>query len=648
MRFSLQDVRKNIRRSGAELQVSLHFLRPGTLHSEIASLLAYHERMLGQPRRLFALDEARACIGEYRLADCLIATVSNWYAWRARDWSDVVPQLNGNAELAHLSPVQLRLALYSYINAGYEGFLDARQRAEALKNFAALYQVEVSVLETLLILDSEGEGLLTREAAQAPAPQDVATLYNQWVFEAALFNASAVRFVIDCGAFAHMHTDDVFSTGSGVGAVIKRLCYLARRIGVYYDLAYEAQKPAPGQAPVLALTLYGPQEVTGAPQQYGLRLARLCRTLLGYSQTSKKATLSGGIVSAEATVHFLQRSYQLSMDAQMLRLLPPFSPSTPDQKTQSAVETAFDSGVEQSFAEAFQALTGGQGVDGWHLEREPEPLLLERSLIIPDFALTRGPQRLYVEILGFWTPTYRERKIQKLRQLQDRNDILLMIPLAAKDAFAAITESFPVVYYREQLAIADLLQTLRQHYDDFAQRSAQLDLTMVREQIRTAGFLPEVSCYPLLHCYRRAELRQVAERICTGEPGLSFVAGLGFYVQSWEQQLRHSFLNWLQDQRTASSDSALQMLKHIQPELAICGTAALEGLLELWPEIRIRRDSIFESVIELADSQETQSVEKTAEKETTPRNNKTGKEKRSSNRKRPAHEPALIQENLWG
>ena len=40
-----------------------------------------------------------------------------------------------------------------------------------------------------------------------------------------------------------MRADDIQGSAtdvdSGVGAVIKRLCYLARILGIYYDLAYE-------------------------------------------------------------------------------------------------------------------------------------------------------------------------------------------------------------------------------------------------------------------------------------------------------------------------------------------------------------------------------------------------------------------------
>ncbi|HEV2659247.1 MAG TPA: DUF790 family protein, partial [Ktedonobacteraceae bacterium] len=321
MRFSLQDVKKSIHRRGGELSVSLHFLRPGELHMEIERLIAYYESLLGQPQRCFSLDEARACIGDYRMAHCLLATLSNWYNWRPREWSSVVQDLPAPPLFENISsPVHLRLALYTYVNEHYQGFLDAQTRALALQALADSYAMSVSDLEYLLALDSESETLLTRTVV--PTAQEVATLYNQWAFESALFNAASVHFVIDCRAFGRQGSDDAVPAPitTGAGMVIKRLCFLAHKLGVYYDLAYDddtapASMFADRAEPMrLHLTLYGPQDVTGAPQQYGLRLARLCRSLLAYCVTGgerakRGRTFSTAIVEAHATVHFLQRAY---------------------------------------------------------------------------------------------------------------------------------------------------------------------------------------------------------------------------------------------------------------------------------------------------------------------------------------------------
>lgn len=634
MRFGLQDVKKSIqRRGGAEgtLAVSLHFLQAGELQQEIARLIAYHEALLGQTRKQFSLDDARACVADYRLAHCLLATLSRWYSWQQRAWPDVI------AHIAHALPpeisssVQLRLALYDYVNAHYQGFLEGQQRNEALQAFAQGYQLHVSDLAYLLALDNEDEAVLTRESAQAPTPQDVAILYNQWAFEAALFNASQVCMVIDCQAFGRTATEQGTPVGTGVGAVIKRLCFLARKLGVYYDLAYD--EPLTGMSPLLTLTLYGPQEVTGTAQQYGLRLGRLCRLLLGYTtpyaeagrtvhgKKSNKATLSGGIVEAGATVHFLQRSYHFAIDAHVLRAISkesmhdtqaPTDLPTPldgDQfaareridETSDAQTTVFDSSIEQSFAEAFSALARSQGVDGWRLEREPEPLLLGQSIFIPDFALTRAQRRIYVEILGFWTPAYRERKVQKLLQLRTRDDLLLAIPQDAKEAFTAIASSFPIVYYHGQLSATEIIQSLHQHYDDFATRLAAIDAVRVRTRVLREQVISERMCYELLDCYRRSELLLATELVVDEE--VAFLSGLGLYAKAWIKSVEITFLDWMNTAQHVALSVAFTEIRTRWRAFVHCEDMGLEALISTWPSVQINRSSIFDATVEVVNAQ---------------------------------------------
>ena len=650
MRFSLQDVPKRVQKRSGNLTVTLNFLRPGAMRAEIARLIDYHEQLLGQPQRHFSIDDARACIGDYRMAHCLNATLSNWYTWRAPAWTQ---HAGGSSlhEVGITSPVQLRLALYDFVNERSGGFLAASDRAIALDQFARSYQLSPPELEYLLALDSEEEALLTRVGDEQPAPDEVAALYNRWAFEAALFNASDAHFVIDCNAFLKAQSAQRLASEplTGVGAAIKRLCFLARKLGVYYDLAYEGE----GGSALLHLTLYGPQEMTGAPGQYGQRLARLCRMLLRYGVRGNHSLPMSAIVKAGATVHFLQRAYLFEMDSDLLKLLPS------DSGTQSSVPTAesntvFDSSIEQSFAEAFSALARSQGVDGWQLEREPEPLLLTHSngvsttqgLFIPDFALTRDSHRLYFEILGYWTPSYRERKIQKLQQLQARKDILLAIPIEAKGAFASLANDFPIVEYDGQLSATELLKVLRTYIDDFAQRLAAIDLASVRQRVLQEKWLPERVCFEALHCYRRSELIRAIENI-TGD-GIAFASGVGLYDVIWLEHLGISFVEWLGEngRHAMPLAEALQECRSRWPMFAREDHASLEALLNLWPAIHIHRSSIFEAMVALADAPAS-AIEAQQEPYEQSAPAKTVRERRATYKKRSDSTPTT-QQDLWG
>jgi predicted nuclease of restriction endonuclease-like RecB superfamily len=610
VRFSLQDIPKSIHRSNGELGMKLTFLHMDDMQEVIGKLIDYYERALGIVQRAFLLDEVRASIGDYRLANCLIATMSNWYSWRSRDWSQVVMESGGNELLVAVSsPIQLRLVLYTYINEHYHGFLIGEQREQVLTAFAQNYGIDARQLDYLLAIDSEAEAVLTRTSEHVPGYAEVVACYNQWAFEAALCNASEVCFTIDYRAFSAVEKFDGESVGHtasmGIGAVIKRLCYLARVLGVYYDLEY-INTTTDAEPTLLKLTLYGPQDVTGLPQQYGLRLARLCRVLLGYSVSStdgrgqshqrKRSSLSRGISTAEARVHLLQRDYRFTIDDRLLQLLPLQQP--PDERHDQESMTVFDSSIEQLFAEAFAASSRSSATDGWLLEREPEPLLLTQGIFIPDFALTRAQKRIYVEILGFWTPAYRERKIQKLLQLQTRGDLLLAIPVEAKEAFVSIATLFPIVYYHGQLSATEILQVLRDSFDDFDERLQQINVAEVQMHVEQAGLLEEQQCYSMLHCYRRSELQEAARRICESARNIVYIPGLGFYQQHWFTDFQAHFLDWFKGVSSAPLSTVIYEIRNRWSELRSCADSTVEILINLCAETQVQHQSLFESTVE--------------------------------------------------
>jgi len=74
---------------------------------------------------------------------------------------------------------------------------------------------------------------------------------------------------------------------------------------------------------------------------------------------------------------------------------------------------SYDSNIERTFSQKFELFN-----TGWSLEREPEPLITKaKTAFIPDFILTKHESKVLVEIIGFWTREYLERKINKISQI---------------------------------------------------------------------------------------------------------------------------------------------------------------------------------------------------------------------------------------
>ena len=61
------------------------------------------------------------------------------------------------------------------------------------------------------------------------------------------------------------------------------------------------------------------------------------------------------------------------------------------------------------------------------MQREPAVLQAGEYAIIPDFSLERNGTRIYVEIIGFWTPEYLKHKIRKLNLLQENESLILLV-----------------------------------------------------------------------------------------------------------------------------------------------------------------------------------------------------------------------------
>ncbi len=654
MRLAIADLKKSVFRRDGEQFVTPYLLRPRERRAELDGLIALYEAWLGRERASFPDDRPAELIGDFRLARCLTLCLSEWYVWVSPVWPGPAntDEAAALAERGIANPGQLRLALYDEVNRDAGGYLGAAEREAWLDAFAAACVpggLARATLDTLLTLDADARATLRRlpGVETAPTAVELAARYNQRAVETMLANASIVEWQIAPTMAA--------GSGGGLGAVVKRVCFLARQMGVQYDVAFEsastptqpfstsgrgmtqrsvaygsrsaseayidgsandngdfdaartdgselprvAERPAlymvddadgdvatgeraPARAPNLpgaqphewpesqpqfaapttleqaqaavVVTLYGPQEVMGAPNQYGERLARLCRALLGYRRAlaPQGAALGGDDgLRGVARVYLYGRPMTFPLDDRLLRLLrlgatrgeidvtDATNPGAADGAT-----VAFDSSLERRLYADFTALERAGETAGWRIEREPEPLLVGGAILVPDFALTRGLRRVYLEIAGYWRPGYRERKARKLAALRGAAALVVAAPVSSRAEFAGLDDAFPFLWYRDNGAInaAQLVTVIERAYDDFAARLAALDLPRIRAEVTMRGRIPPTESMALLHCYTRDELA-ATRKLLTGDASdhtsgdISWIDGVGLCSARWRAEV---------------------------------------------------------------------------------------------------------------
>ena len=154
----------------------------------------------------------------------------------------------------------------------------------------------------------------------------------------------------------------------------------------------------------------------------------------------------------------------------------------------------YDSSVEEKFAQSFASL----GDTGWTLKREPEPMLTDpspktgvRHIIIPDFSFERAGERrkVYLEIVGFWTPEYLTRKLEKLSLLpKDTVDIIIAMDedliCSSGDRrnllLLALNERKVVAYSSgKKVPLAPILEHLKLIDDEIVEREKQRAMEML-------------------------------------------------------------------------------------------------------------------------------------------------------------------------
>jgi predicted nuclease of restriction endonuclease-like RecB superfamily len=140
---------------------------------------------------------------------------------------------------------------------------------------------------------------------------------------------------------------------------------------------------------------------------------------------------------------------------------------------------AFDSTVEEKFARSFLSSYGSLG---WVLRREPEPLVAGGGthVLIPDFSFEKDGMKVYLEVVGFWTPQYLERKTAKLSSISGAVDMIV----AADESLACSKlerlrtgkagkgTGMEVIYYKNEVPLKPIVEHLKEREDSVLREQA--------------------------------------------------------------------------------------------------------------------------------------------------------------------------------
>src|SRR5918992_1031812 len=241
-------------------------------------------------------------------------------------------------------------------------------------------------------------------------PEALVGWYNLSLMQTLLFNCTKLDFYI-----------------SG-GLNWKHVLRTVKRLGLMYHL----QQPQQQQENRIICSLEGPLSLFKLTDRYGTLLAKLLPSIIFPLDKKREGNdgewhLDAWIVRKTMDGRKIYE-FKISKNEIPKLMMDPYSsfPSSTVTEKESAGSSSpassslyneynnnFDSAVEEKFAKRFE-----QAETGWRLIREPDPLVLSNGgAFIPDFMFEKYDKKIYLEIVGFWTKEYLERKLQKLADI---------------------------------------------------------------------------------------------------------------------------------------------------------------------------------------------------------------------------------------
>lgn len=319
------------------------------------------------------------------------------------------------------SPVDPQALRESLFERG-EPVLDENERQEVLGNAAAKLGINPEEILSHIWADLPDERILV--SFSEPSPDSLIASYNLSATQTLLFRATFLEV-------------SVKGNPRPILSAVKRL-----------GLMYSIRAVDGGSA---SIAIEGPASMIKLTERYGTSLAKLLPHLLGSEYWEIRAQISRGSFGRKRLLDFCLGSSDGVCFPAALRQ-----------------DGGYDSSVEESFARRFRALE-----TRWKLLREPGMIETPSGIIIPDFAFEMGGRRIYLEIVGFWTPEYLEKKISKLNSLPPGLGLIVAVnrSLASADRFRRMRVN--VVEFDNEVPLRPILVLLEAAEKSILQEEAK-------------------------------------------------------------------------------------------------------------------------------------------------------------------------------
>jgi len=306
-------------------------------------------------------------------------------------------------------PFLLRQTVFE--TANYKPIISEEDREMVFEKSSAKLGISKKELKENLWIDEDS---IIREFASI-TPDELISLYNLSLLQTLLFKADLLEISLS--------DLDVL--------MLRNLLRELRFYGLMYDIWKSDNR--------INLTIDGPISVLKLTKKYGVSMAKFIPSVVN----SRGWSLKSKILDNKRIFEF-----QLGEEE--------FDKYHKKGMEEERIKPVFDSAIEENFYRRFNSLN-----TGWVLKREPEPLIKGSVVMFPDFCFEGYNQKIFMEIVGFWTQEYIKKKTKKLELFPDL--IVCVNERFLCSSKFRLPSLKSIIFYKRAIPLNKILNILKKH-----------------------------------------------------------------------------------------------------------------------------------------------------------------------------------------
>jgi len=457
MRLAISDFEFDLRGSGSNA-VFIPFYLKYEDSNRVQTFINLLEENLLKKRSNIPLDSLNGLFITEKISKALLTSLNRFYQFQTQsiekivgiekkshvtpkgDSTDIASFLKQaadvNTDICNLSGTEIRSLVFEIVNRNKDGYVKSSERDKIIKKIEKDLKIPNKTLDNLLYFDIESERTLIKK--DNTEPSKIIGWYNYDAIETTL-------------AFAQ---DFQIKTNKLPGYIAKNVVYISKKNYVFTEIALEGDE--------YVLRIIPPHEMFRDKGGWGRNISNVAMYII------RKLLKEKIDFQLQAIIMPRKRKALYSLSSKSLPILPSFR-----EKEDDSVKPEIDSKIEDRFLKTWK------NHYGWKAKPEPDAIIIGKKMYIPDFLLERGGKSIYVEIVGFYTAKYIQKKKSQMKELGSLNlSILYLVDQSIFSNFTDLQNITLLPYTGTTIPSNELTEILETNFSDFDERLPQFKRIM--------------------------------------------------------------------------------------------------------------------------------------------------------------------------